>query len=130
MRRASPAALLALAVLAACGRGASATHGPKPVKARVLTVEHKEVRRDVLSVGSLFPYEEVAVSSEVEGKVERVLVDVGDRVGKGQGLVKVPLDLGEARRGGRGRGGQRRERREKETREGQRTQAHGLRTIA
>jgi hydrophobic/amphiphilic exporter-1 (mainly G- bacteria), HAE1 family len=38
-------------------------------------VEHKEVRRDVLSVGSLFPYEEVAVSSEVEGKVERVLVD-------------------------------------------------------
>ncbi|HEY7513906.1 MAG TPA: efflux RND transporter periplasmic adaptor subunit [Vicinamibacteria bacterium] len=87
-------ALLALAVLPGCNRGANATRGPKPVKARVLTVEQKEVRRDVLSVGSLFPYEEVAVSSEVEGKVERVLVDVGDRVGKGQGLVKVlPVEL-------------------------------------
>jgi multidrug efflux pump subunit AcrA (membrane-fusion protein) len=92
--RSAVALLLALASLPACGKGASATRGPKPVKARVLTVEHKEVRRDVLSVGSLFPYEEVAVSSEVEGKVERVLVDVGDRVDKGQGLVKVlPVEL-------------------------------------
>ena len=94
MRNALLPALLALAALPGCNRGANATRGPKTVKARVLTVEQKEVRRDVLSVGSLFPYEEVAVSSEVEGKVERVLVDVGDRVDKGQGLVKVlPVEL-------------------------------------
>jgi membrane fusion protein, multidrug efflux system len=87
-------AVLVLATLPACGRGASATRGPKPVKAKVLTVKHKEIRRDVLSVGSLFPYDEVAVSSEIEGKVERVLVDVGDKVDKGQGLVKVlPVEL-------------------------------------
>jgi membrane fusion protein (multidrug efflux system) len=87
-------AALILVALPGCGRGANATRGPKPVKAKVLTVEHKEIRRDVLSVGSLFPYEEVAVSSEIEGRVERVLVDVGDKVDKGQGLVKVlPVEL-------------------------------------
>jgi multidrug efflux pump subunit AcrA (membrane-fusion protein) len=94
MRISAVPALLVLATLPACGRGANATRGPKPVKAKVLTVAHKEIRRDVLSVGSLFPYDEVAVSSEVEGKVERVLVDVGDKVDKGQGLVKVlPVEL-------------------------------------
>lgn len=89
--------ILVLAVLAAtgCGRGrANAERGPKPVKAKVLTVEHKQLRRDVESVGSLFAYEEVTVSSEVEGKVERVLTDIGDRVGKGQPLVQVmPVEL-------------------------------------
>ena len=94
MRAAATLALVSLLVLPACGRGANATRGPKPVKARVVTVEHKDVRRDVESVGSLFPFEEVTVSSEVEGKVERVLVDVGDRVDRGQPLVKVlPVEL-------------------------------------
>ena len=94
MRVSAVPAVLVLATLPACGRGANATRGPKPVKAKVLTVAHKEIRRDVLSVGSLFPYDEVAVSSEIEGKVERVLVDVGDKVDKGQGLVKVlPVEL-------------------------------------
>lgn len=89
--------LIVVAVLAApgCGRGrANAERGPKPVKAKVLTVEHKQLRRDVESVGSLFAYEEVTVSSEVEGKVARVLTDIGDRVGKGQPLVQVmPVEL-------------------------------------
>jgi RND family efflux transporter MFP subunit len=94
MRVPALVAAMTVAVLPACGRGANATRGPKPVKAKVLTVEHRQIRRDVLSVGSLFPYEEVAVSSEVEGKVERVLADVGDKVDKGQGLVKVlPVEL-------------------------------------
>jgi membrane fusion protein, multidrug efflux system len=52
------------------------------------------VRRDVQSVGSLFPYEEVTVSSEVEGRVEEVLVDVGDRVTAGQPLMRIsPVEL-------------------------------------
>lgn len=86
-----------IAVIAAlgCGKGrASADRGPKPVKAKVLTVEYKQLRRDVESVGSLLAYDEVTVSSEVEGKVERVLADIGDRVAKGQPLVKVgPLEM-------------------------------------
>ncbi len=98
MRSALALLVVAVAVVPGCGRGASATRGPKPVKARVLTVEHKEVRRDVHSVGSLFPFEEVTVSSEVEGRVEQVLVDVGDRVARGQALVKVAARGARARR--------------------------------
>jgi RND family efflux transporter MFP subunit len=86
--------LATLPALAACARGRAQTGGPKPIKARVVTVEHRDFRRDVESVGSLVAYDEVAVSSEVEGKVERVLVDIGDRVAKGQPLVAVvPVEL-------------------------------------
>ena len=81
-----------------CSRGAAGkqadTSSPKPVSARVVDVEQRQVRRNVESVGSLYPYEEVAVSSEVEGKVEQVLVDVGDHVAVGQPIVKVvPTEL-------------------------------------
>jgi multidrug efflux pump subunit AcrA (membrane-fusion protein) len=87
--------LAALVVASGCERGrANAERGPKPVKAKVFTVEHRELRRDVELVGSLFAYDEVTVSSEVEGKVERVLSDIGDRVAKGQPLVQVlPVEL-------------------------------------
>jgi RND family efflux transporter MFP subunit len=70
------------------------TASPRPISVHVLTVERKQIRRNVESVGSLFPLEEVTVSSEVEGRVERVLVDVGDHVSTGQTIVKVvPTEL-------------------------------------
>ena len=62
---------------------------PRPLSVRVLPVEKKQVRRNVESVGSLFPLDEVTVSSEVEGRVDQVLVDVGDHVSAGQTIVKV-----------------------------------------
>ena len=62
---------------------------PKPMAVQVLTVAQKQVRRNVESVGSLFPLDEVTVSSEVEGRVDQVLVDVGDHVTAGQTIVKV-----------------------------------------
>jgi RND family efflux transporter MFP subunit len=43
----------------------------------------------VEAVGSLFPQEEVTVSSEVDGKIDQVFVDVGDRVEAGQPIVGV-----------------------------------------
>jgi RND family efflux transporter MFP subunit len=84
------------------GKQVEAASDGKPIPVRVIHVESQQVRRAVDSVGSLFPYEEVTVSSEVEGKVEKVFVDVGDRVVAGQPLVRVsPLELklavGEAR---------------------------------
>ncbi|HSB09236.1 MAG TPA: efflux RND transporter periplasmic adaptor subunit [Blastocatellia bacterium] len=67
---------------------------PRPISVRALPVEQKQLRRNVESVGSLFPLDEVTVSSEVEGRVEQVLVDVGDHVSAGQTIVKVvPTEL-------------------------------------
>jgi membrane fusion protein, multidrug efflux system len=76
------------------GKAVDAAAGQKPVQARTIDLEPRQVRRNVESVGSLFPYEEVTVSSEVDGRVEQVLVDVGDRVSAGQPIVKVsPAEL-------------------------------------
>jgi RND family efflux transporter MFP subunit len=93
------ASLMIAACVVSCSRGipgkqVDAAGLKKPAAVRIARVELKQVRREVESVGSLFPYEEVTVSSEVEGKVEQVLADVGDRVSAGQPLVKVsPIEL-------------------------------------
>jgi len=89
------ALFLALAALAGCSKGRASENDPhRAVRARVVPVEVRQVPRVVESVGSLFPFEEVTVSSEVEGRVDRVLTDIGDRVRAGQPLVEVaPLEL-------------------------------------
>jgi membrane fusion protein, multidrug efflux system len=68
-------------------KGASSKEAAVPV--HVFNVASREVRRTVEAVGSLFPYDEVVVSAEVDGRAEKVLVDVGDRVTKGQTLVEI-----------------------------------------
>jgi len=96
--------ILAIAILVCCSLGLSScsrTAGKqvdaaanRPVAVRVFPVEQRQLRRNVEAVGSLFPLEEVSVSSEVEGRVEQVLVDVGDHVSAGQTIVKVvPTEL-------------------------------------
>jgi len=40
-------------------------------------------------VGTLYPQQDVDVSAEIVGKVDNILVDVGDRVRKGQILLKL-----------------------------------------
>ena len=94
------ACFLALLLLSGCsGNAAKAkADGPppkeKPVLVRAFTVEPRAVRRTVEAVGSLFPYDEVVVSSEVDGRADQVLVDVGDHVSKGQTLVEVlPIEF-------------------------------------
>jgi RND family efflux transporter MFP subunit len=45
-------------------------------------------------VGSLFPFEESILSSQVEGRVAEVLADVGDNVKEGQALITIdPQEL-------------------------------------
>ena len=94
------ACFLALLPLSGCsGNAAKAkADGPppkeKPVLVRAFTVEPRAVRRTVEAVGSLFPYDEVVVSSEVDGRADQVLVDVGDHVSKGQTLVEIlPIEF-------------------------------------
>ena len=84
----------------ACAKGSAgnaASEKPKSAakpKVKLVAVEQQQQRRAVEAVGSLFAYDEVTVSSEAEGRVEQVLVDVGDRVAKGQVLARVsPVEL-------------------------------------
>jgi membrane fusion protein (multidrug efflux system) len=96
-----PFALLILSILSSCSGGkvslAKADSPPekeKPVAVKVFAVESRDVRRTVEAVGSLFAFDEVVVSSEVDGRAESVLVDVGDHVTKGQTLVEVlPIEF-------------------------------------
>jgi HlyD family secretion protein len=73
------------------GKAASEKPSSEPAKAKVkaFSVEQQERRRAVEAVGTLFAYDDVMVSSEAEGRVEQVMVDVGDRVSKGQVLARI-----------------------------------------
>jgi RND family efflux transporter MFP subunit len=88
--------VLTLLMLSACSTGtAGDVKGGRQqdkettVPVMVSTVESRELRRTVEAVGSLFAYDEVVVSSEVDGRAVEVLVDVGDPVTKGQTLVEI-----------------------------------------
>ena len=59
----------------------------KPVLVHVYTVAEETTRRRVQAVGSLFALEESTLSAQVESRVDKVLVDVGDVVSEGQPLV-------------------------------------------
>lgn len=78
-------------LFASCSKGSASKplDDARSAPARVVEVTHRGIRRNVEAVGSLYAFEEVVISSEVEGKVDEVLVDVGDRVEKGQPLVKI-----------------------------------------
>ncbi|MFN8062113.1 MAG: efflux RND transporter periplasmic adaptor subunit [Vicinamibacterales bacterium] len=52
-------------------------------------VTREDVRRDIEAVGTLMAEEEVTLSAESEGKVSRILADLGDRVQVGQVLVEL-----------------------------------------
>src|SRR5262249_28653798 len=88
------AAILLLSPLVFCfsacssSRANSASAGlPKPVPAHVYTVAEETTRRQIQTVGSLCPWEESELSSQVEARVSDVLADVGDSVKEGQPLV-------------------------------------------
>ena len=59
----------------------------KPVK--IEPVRQETIRRAVEVVGTLAAVDEVTVSSETEGKVSKILADLGDRVTAGQALVQL-----------------------------------------
>src|SRR5207249_9456884 len=71
------------------GKRADSEVRDEHVQVHAIPVKLQELRRNVESVGSLFALEEVTVSSVVEGKVDEVLVDIGDHVERGQPLVNV-----------------------------------------
>ena len=89
--------------LAACGRdGAGATEAGAAAREAVMTVtatplERVELTRTISMNGSVYAWQDVIISPEVGGyRVAEVLVDVGDRVRKGQRLVSLSTALLEA----------------------------------
>ena len=91
-----------------------------PREVQLVIAEVREERPSVQLVGEIRAFDTVTVSSEVAGKVDRVLVEVGDRVTAGTPLVEVDRETfqylpaagrgqprGRQRRSGAGRKGPR-----------------------
>jgi len=93
------ATALAVAVVAGSGcsrsrEGQTRGDASNPIAVRIYPVQEEVVRRRVHPVGSLYALEESTISAEVEGRVEKVLADVGDTVKEGQVLVTLsPVEL-------------------------------------
>jgi len=60
-----------------------------PREVQLVTAEVREERPSVQLVGEIHAFDTVTISSEVGGRVDRVLVEVGDRVTAGTPLVEV-----------------------------------------
>jgi len=86
-----------VAVGPACSRqearpGAAAAGPPKPVSVEAVTVSFREAQRLLEVTGTLQPHDKVTVSSQVEGPIRDVLVDLGDLVTQGQLLARVEFE--------------------------------------
>ena len=86
-------AVLAIALNAAgCSRTETAQARGRDTAARAVTIEsakEETVNRAVELVGTLAAVDQVTISSEADGKVSRILADLGDRVKAGQPLIQV-----------------------------------------
>jgi RND family efflux transporter MFP subunit len=74
-----------------CGRQqkAEAKKETGPVEIRVAQVSSRQIERAVESVGTMFPYDEVIISAQIEGPIAEVGVDLGDPVKEGQMLARI-----------------------------------------
>src|SRR5205085_672990 len=68
---------------------AQAASAPAPVSIDAVKVETRELQRSVDAVGTLDPNEEVTVSNQVEGIVDKLFVDLGDAVRTGQIIAQL-----------------------------------------
>ncbi len=89
--RALLAGLACTVLLTACSRGDDAA--PEPQASLTVTagqIESRSIVLDVVASGSVAAWEEMSLGVEVAGhRIERVLVEVGDRVRKGQALLQL-----------------------------------------
>ena len=70
-------------------RNVQAAEGQKPRAVKVEAAQVRDVRRQVDVVGTLAAREEVVVSAEVDGRVARLVHDLGDRVAAGEPLIEL-----------------------------------------
>lgn len=88
-----------LATLALLGMGcrggsteAMAARSATSIPVEVGHVLEEDVIRRVDVTGTLAPYEEATVSFEIDGRIVKLLVDLGDRVRKGDVLASVAVE--------------------------------------
>jgi RND family efflux transporter MFP subunit len=77
---------------AGCSKTETAQARGREVSAKPVTVEavrQETVKRTVDLVGTLAAVDQVTISSEADGKVSRILADLGDRVTAGQTLIQI-----------------------------------------
>src|SRR3970040_503030 len=67
---------------------ANAAPGERKVGITVAQAGGRDVQRSVQVVGTLMAQDEVTLANEVPATVARILADMGDRVQKGQVLIK------------------------------------------
>ena len=75
-----------------CGKSETAqasNRGGEPKPVAVAIVQKASVPRAVDVVGTLAAVDQVTVSSEADGKVEKINADLGDRVRAGQVLIQL-----------------------------------------
>ncbi|MRR36237.1 efflux RND transporter periplasmic adaptor subunit, partial [bacterium] len=105
MMRCPPALLLAaflMGLAAGCGKTdpSTAKSGPPesiaPRSVRVVRPEIRPLERSTQVVGTLAPYEETLVSAQVAGQIEKMRVDLGDRVATGHELAQIDTTSFEA----------------------------------
>jgi RND family efflux transporter MFP subunit len=90
-------ALMGLAT-AGCNRSESQTKqapkGPTAVRIEVTSIQRISIQRQVELSGTLISPDQAKVSSEVAGRVQEILVELGHEVRQGQPLVKLdPREL-------------------------------------
>lgn len=86
----SLSALALVFTLSACSEEQTTTAVVEKVeKVQVMTLSKTEIEREVVLPSTLEGIENIKVSSSVSGIIDDILVDVGDRVTKGQILVKM-----------------------------------------
>lgn len=87
------AASLLLCGLAGCSRQGDkpvrAASAPKPLAITAVPAKVQSARRTFEVTGTLQPYESVVLSSQVDGMVAKIYVDLGDRVKEGQPLAEI-----------------------------------------
>ncbi len=85
-------AMALLSLFASCTKEQKTVETKKdqgPIQVSSAIAKERLVKRTVESVGTLFPLEETIVSAEIDGRVDKVEVDLGDLVKKGQLMVHI-----------------------------------------
>src|SRR5262245_34017058 len=92
-------ALLALTLVGCKRSTASQTKGPRveATPVTVASVTNVAWDRTVTIIGTLYPKDEAMIAAQVEGQVEKTLVDFGDRVRTNQDLAFIDTASYEAR---------------------------------